>query len=187
MFLAQRCFWVILVFLLSTSSVPAAELWEIQTETSSYSGLAPQVTGSWLSLNPSVWGGELGISFLMPPIPTRGLWVGPHLGVLWAGGSDSTYRSDFELGGESILWIANAVGAGLRLDLLVPNSIFFSSISVPARLRVEPHLSVRFLRFKEEGAWAMRLGLSYDTFYRWGISAGISLQWSGVYRAVEPI
>ncbi len=134
----------------------------------------------WLSgalVSPSAKGAEAGLAILLKPIAEREFFVGPHLSSLAAAGSDQT-RLDLNTGIEGTMWIANAVGSGLSFDVVAPSTITGSESSV--HYRIQPMLSVRFLRYSKEGAFALRVGVPYDTAYKWGFLAGISFQLNGV-------
>src|SRR5689334_11780699 len=73
-----------------------------------------QFTGSWVAVNPSALGGELGASLLVQPDPNRAFWLGPRIGGLWAM-SSAENRFDLQWGGEGFLWLLNAIGMGFEV------------------------------------------------------------------------
>lgn len=137
---------------------------------------------SGVAANPAIYGGEFGASLHFQPVAERPFWFGPHLGALWAG-SSALSRFDVLFGGEGALWLLNAVGFGLGLDLVGPSSVSFvggGGFSNSLHYRVEPSVSIRILRACPTGAWAVRFGVPYDSLYQWGFKFGISLQLNGV-------
>ncbi len=135
--------------------------------------------GSFVSVNPSNYGAELGAAYLFAINSRHSFWVGPRVSSLWAGGSDFS-RLDFQFGAEGILWFLNAFGLGLGVDLVAPSYRFQKSpsetLSQAIHVRFNPAFSVRFRRFQEDGAWSARFGILYDTMYQWGVQLGLSLQ-----------
>lgn len=134
---------------------------------------APQFFGAFVAVRPSALGGELGAALLFHPIPGHELLFGPRVGGLVAQG-DSRTRFDLNSGVESTLWIVNAIGPGLALEAVAPSLITGEDSAV--HFRFVPNLSVRVLRFQEAGAWALRVGVPYDTHYKWGLQLGLTLQ-----------
>ena len=132
---------------------------------------------------PGAFGGEAAISPMFQPSPDHELLVGPHLSVLYALGDNSVTRLDLNLGLAETLWVVNAVGSGVDLDVVAPSTITGEDASV--HFRITPHLAIRLLHFGEAGAWALRLGVPYDTHYKWGIQAGVTLQLNGMPRIGE--
>ncbi len=143
-----------------------------------------QLCDSVALVHPSAVGDELGVMALISPIPA--FQVGPRLSLLAAMGANQgvpVTRLDLNPGVEGTLWFVNAIGLGLGADLVLPS--YVSPVSAgpgsgTIRFRVEPFLSTRILHFQEEGAWALRLGAVYDSFFGLGALLGISLQFSGV-------
>lgn len=140
--------------------------------------MAPEFQGAVANMNSSL-GLEAGGSLLVTPIDERGVWVGPKV-TLTTISFENSYQTDLSGGIQGIIWLANAVGPGLEVSYVVPRA------ERSSHFRIEPSFSVRLSRFREEGAWALRLALPYDTLYRWGMAAGVSLQLSGVPNIGEP-
>jgi hypothetical protein len=142
-----------------------------------------QLTGSLVSVRPSLLGGEFYGTVLVRPTPTRNLLVGPRIGVMWAGGSTDS-RLEVRWGVEGTLWGLNAIGLGLGIDAVAPSfshsKLNESTTSESIHFRLNPFLSTRFLRFGSEGAWAFRLGAAYDALFQWGAQVGVSVQLGGV-------
>ncbi|MGK5084224.1 hypothetical protein WDW37_13090 [Bdellovibrionota bacterium FG-1] len=150
------------------------------TSTAQAMGATPsaiQVTTSFVSVEPSSLGIETGLSLLFQPFVEHEWVVGPKASVLFATGQGKT-RFDLNSGIDSIFWVANAFGPGLALDVVAPSSI--SGEDGGARFRIEPNLAVRFKRFQDEGAWGLRLGVPYDSRFKWGVQVGLTLQLGGV-------
>jgi hypothetical protein len=149
-------------------------------------GPAPyyQLLGSGVIVNPSCLGGELGGGLLFIPFEGRGLVAGPHVTGLLAGGSGTT-RFDLNTGVEAALYFANAIAPGLAFDVVFPSLVSPDLAAGSLHFRGESFLSVRFARFQQQGAWAVRAGLIYDSFYRWGGTLGLSLQFNGVPSVVR--
>ena len=103
--------------------------------------------------------------------------MGPKTSLLLAHGEGRT-RFDLNTGVEGTLWLVNALGPGMVLDVVAPSAISDEGSSV--HFRWVPNLSVRLKRFQEEGAWAFRVGLPYDTHYKWGVQLGLTIQFGQV-------
>jgi hypothetical protein len=137
-----------------------------------------QVMVSGAFANPSAYGADFAAAALLRPLAGRGWFIGPRLGGLVATGSTTT-RADLNSGIETALWFANAIAPGLAAEVAIPSYDSSGGGSSP-HFRFESLISARIQHYHHVGAWALRLGLNYDTFYRWGGTAGISLQFSGV-------
>jgi hypothetical protein len=85
---------------------------------------------------------------------------------------------DLNSGVEGVIWLLNALGAGLAIDLVAPSTA--SGTDPEVHWRAEPNFSIRFQRVAEVGALSVRMGLPYDSHYHWGAQLGISLQFMGV-------
>ena len=136
--------------------------------------------GYFVAGKPSAAGGEASLAAMFQPMPEHELLLGPSVSALVASADDGLTRFDLIWGLEATLWLVNAIGPGLELDVVAPSTITNQDAGV--HFRVDPHVAIRLLRFGREGAWAIRLGAPYDTYYKWGFEAGITLQFSGVPR-----
>lgn len=139
-----------------------------------------QFDGSWIYQKES--GGELAGSWLVAPISNRGIWIGPRFGVGIAG-RDSGSRWDLQWGGEARIWFVNFLGVGLQAEVLAPSYSYSNGgFSLgQAHYRLTPNISTRIFRLGKEGAWAVQLGIPYDTVDHWGVRVGLSLQLAGVF------
>lgn len=150
-------------------------------ETSRADGIAGPdwVTGAYfVTGQPDAFGGELAFASLFQPFADHELLLGPSISALVAGGENGVTRFDLNWGFQEVLWIVNAVGTGLNFDVVAPSTITGESASI--HFRVTPSLSIRVLHVKETGALALRFGVPYDTHYKWGIQAGVTLQFNGI-------
>lgn len=127
---------------------------------------------------PSAYGGEAWVTGQFRLLPERAIWIGPKAGALLAWGEGSRTRFDLNWGISETTWFVNAVGSGLDLEVVAPSHITGEDSGV--HYRIIPNLAVRAIRVGEEGALAIRLGVPYDTHYKWGIQAGVTLQLNGV-------
>jgi hypothetical protein len=136
------------------------------------------VAGAYfVAVQPSAYGGELSLAAQFQPVPEHELLIGPKAGVLTAFG-DGVTRFDANFGIAETLWVVNAVGGGVDLDVVAPSTITGEDSSV--HYRVTPTLAVRLLHFGQSGAWSARVGVPYDTHYHWGFQAGVTLQFNGL-------
>jgi hypothetical protein len=121
---------------------------------------------------------EAQFAALFPLLKDHGVDVGPRAGVLRAFHGPDT-RTDFSIGGTGLVWIANLAGPGFAADWIVTNQ------ETTTHARLEPYVSLRAFHVLKEGALSLRVGVPYETPYRWGFRAGIALQLDGV--PVAPI
>jgi hypothetical protein len=134
--------------------------------------------GSFFLGRPSALGASAAVSSLFKPLEDRDLLVGPKLGALCAWADNSRTRFDLYWGLSEVLWVVNAVGGGVDLEVVAPSTITNEESAV--HFRVVPHLAVRLFRVGEDGAWSMRVATPYDTHYKWGVELGLTLQFNGV-------
>jgi hypothetical protein len=132
-----------------------------------------QVAGAVNTSKATSMSGELALSVWQRAIPERSLYIGPKLGVLLEGDQTSSSRLSLQAGGEGVLWFVNAIGLGASMEAI-------GDFSRTTRFRLDPFVAVRLLRFQREGAWAVRVGVPYDTRYQWGVQVGVTLQPSGI-------
>ena len=130
---------------------------------------------------PGAYGGELEITPMFQPFADHELLIGPKVSGLLAWGDNGVTRADLNLGVAETLWVVNAVGGGVDLDVVAPSTITGASTAV--HFRFTPNVAIRLLHQGESGAWSVRLGVPYDTAYKWGIQAGITLQLNGIPEA----
>jgi hypothetical protein len=141
-----------------------------------------QIMGSLVLVNPSAVGGEGGASLLFAPIEGHPFMLGPKVTFLAAQGNGQT-RLDLNTGIEGTVWLVNAIGPGLAFDVVAPSNISGQGSSI--HFRMEPNLAVRLLHARDSGAWAVRVGLPYDSGYQWGLQLGVTLQLSGLPKIGE--
>lgn len=138
-----------------------------------------QALGTFVIANPNSHGADVSLAALFSPLKTSAFVVGPRVGWLGLGGEAG--RSDLNVGVDASLWFVNAIGAGMQVDWVAAST---RTIPAPdgeyARLRFQPYFSARILRFQEEGAWALRIAPVYDSYYKWGLQVGVTLQFSGI-------
>jgi len=134
--------------------------------------------GMFVTTQPSLYGGELGIALLTQPVGDLSFFVAPRMSLLGAWG-DQTTRWDLNTGIEATLWAVNAIGVGAAADVAIP-SYDRTGGGGTAHFRFQPLVGVRLSRLTEDGAWALRIGVPYDTRYSWGFQVGMALQFSGV-------
>lgn len=127
---------------------------------------------------PSAYGGETFVTGQFRLLAERAIWIGPKAGALIAWADADRARFDLNWGISETTWFVNAIGSGLDLEVVVPSTITGEESSV--HFRIVPNLAVRAIRLGEEGALAVRLGVPYDTRYKWGIQAGVTFQFNGV-------
>jgi hypothetical protein len=144
-------------------------------------GIGPSwTTGAFLFAGkPGAFGGEGSLAAQFKPT-AHALYVGPHLSVLAAAADDGKARFDLNLGVAQTAWFVNAIGSGLDIDAVVVSH--YTGEDSGVHLRVTPSLAFRAMPFGTEGAWSIRVGLPYDTHYKWGVQAGVTLQLNGVAR-----
>jgi hypothetical protein len=130
---------------------------------------------------PDALGTEIALGMQLKPLAGRSLYVGPRVSGIYAAAEKGATRWDLNVGVGETLWLVNAIGSGVDLDAVVVSQL--TGQDIPVHFRVTPHLSVRTLAFGREGAWSIRLGVPYDTHYKWGVQAGLVLQLNGVYRS----
>jgi hypothetical protein len=173
-------FWNQIPVLVLFSFLFLGSVWKEPLVQASVTG---QFSGSFVTVNPSSNGGELGAALLFEVSQNRSLWIGPRLGGMWVGGPVES-RVDFQFGLDSYLWMMNAIGLGLEVSAIDPSRVYANAdmggFNNSVHYRINPHLSLRFLHFQKEGAWAFKLGVPYDSLYQWGFQVGVSLQLSGV-------
>jgi hypothetical protein len=177
-------FWIILFGLLASieRSLLAAD-----ESVSPYSSIHGQLTASLTNSPVSTLGGQFEAAGLFRPFSSKpNMTFGPRAGVLWMGNT-APYPVDLQIGAEGTLWVMNKVGIGLGSDLMIPQGL--NSLEDKTRqsthYRFGPYLAIRLQPFRKEGAWAIRMGMPYDTRSQWGIQAGVSLQLNGVQRLGE--
>lgn len=137
-----------------------------------------QTSASFLTSSPGAKGVELGVQMLIEPISNRWWYIGPRFALAFFG-TDRGGRWNANTGLESTLWMANWAGPGIGVDLVAP-SREVETWNNP-HVRLESFLGIRLRRYGEEGALALRLGVQYDTRFRWGARIGVTLQFSGVH------
>jgi uncharacterized RDD family membrane protein YckC len=141
------------------------------------SSLDFQANGAFILGKPSAVGGEAGFSLLFHPLAEHELVVGPRANVLLAHAGPGP-RFELLSGVEGTVWLVNAIGPGFAVDLAAPTSL--TGEDVPVHIRFSPLLSIRVARQGDDGAWSVRFGFPYDTHFRWGFQAGVTLQFNGV-------
>jgi hypothetical protein len=127
---------------------------------------------------PTVYGGEAAVLAQFQPLAEHELYIGPKVGALLAWGSGGITRFDVNFGISETLWVVNAIGGGVDLDLVAPSTITGGDTLV--NFRFTPYAAVRLLHFGSEGAWGLRLGVPYDTHYKWAVQLGVTLQLNGL-------
>lgn len=144
-------------------------------------GVGPSWTAGafFFAGKPGAFGGEASLSAQFKPT-SLALYVGPHLSVVTAAADNGKVRFDLNLGVAETLWLVNAIGTGLDLDAVVVSHLTGQNSGVHGR--VTPHLAIRTMSFGGEGAWSVRVGIPYDTHYKWGVQVGVTLQLNGVAR-----
>ena len=168
----MKIFWILLLSL-GLSNLALA----FDHEGPIYQGIDGEALVSGILAHPGTSAVELGSAILFWPEPNRNFQFGPRIGLLF-GNSDFGNRFDLNVGLETNLWLVNVAGPGIALDY-VPLS-FLGGTSTDAHYRVEAYLNLRFLHFKNTGAWALRLGTLWDTRYQWGAHLGLTLQLGGI-------
>ena len=145
-------------------------------------GIGPSWTAGafFFAGKPGAFGGEASLAAQFRPIVAHALYTGPHVSVLTAAADDGKARFDFNVGVAQTLWFVNAIGSGLDLDAVVISRLTGQDSGVHGR--IIPHLAVRMMPFGEEGAWSARIGIPYDSHYKWGVQVGVTLQLNGVAR-----
>jgi hypothetical protein len=139
-----------------------------------------QLEGSFLTSEPSAVGGELGATWLLQPVFERNLLIGPRLSFRAMNGDAGTILG-LQAGVEGNLWLVNALGPGFAIDFVGP--LKEGDVWLNPGWRVQGFALARFKHFGNEGAWALRAGMQYDSHFHWGILAGVSLQFTGVAEA----
>lgn len=128
--------------------------------------------GSWVKVRPSLTGYEAMAALHAQPFQGRWVRLGPRVGYLRASENGAT-RSEWNLGGEGLIWFLNAIGPGLALDWVLPSH---SSLQASSSVRVEPFLALRIFGIGQEGALGVRMGALYDTAFQWGFRLGLSFE-----------
>ncbi|MCM2279335.1 MAG: RDD family protein [Oligoflexia bacterium] len=126
------------------------------------------VSASPVPGSPSALGFEGQLAGLFSPSDSGAPQLGPRIGYFAVTG-EGAERREFFAGAEGMFWLVNAIAPGFAFDVVGSG-----------RLRGEAFLSARILRFRQEGAWALRFGPTYDDRYEWGLKLGVTLQLSGV-------
>jgi hypothetical protein len=139
-----------------------------------------QIEASFLTSRPGAFGGEMAAALLYQPLTDRNLLFGPRLSVRGLSGSTGAIAG-LQAGIEGNLWVANALGPGFAFDFVGP--LGEGASWQPPGWRAQGFALARFKRYEKDGAWAGRVGVSYDSRYQWGFLAGVSLQFSGVPMA----
>lgn len=129
-------------------------------------GLSPELAGAFVL--GADGGAQLSTAMLFRPMPERGLLLGPR--ASWTFGENGR-GGELALGGQGTLWFLNAIGPGAAIEAVRSADDW--------NLRVQPTVTFRLLRSGDGGAWAFRVGASYDSRFRWGALLGISFQISG--------
>ena len=144
-----------------------------------------QVSASYLSMAPRLSGAEAATTFFFRGKREKSFFLGPKIGAYLVQGP-SDQQSAFLWGLESVVWFVNAVGLGSSFEVMAPHwrapASYNAQDSQLIRLRINPYLAFRFARLNQNGAWAVRIGIPYDTVQKWGFQVGLSLQFSGVPR-----
>ncbi len=168
--------WGVAVFLtpamLMHPSHADEDLPELSSNPQSVNG-AIQLVASVVRVKPNAWGGEAGMALLLQPLDGVPWYFGPKATALLARGDGRT-RFDLNSGLETTFWFANAIGIGGSAEVVAPSSISFENLST--HFRFSPQWTVRLARLGDDGAWAVRLAVPYDTHFGWGVSLGCVLQ-----------
>lgn len=128
---------------------------------------------------PGALGGEGLLAMQFKPT-AHALYIGPRMGALLAAADGGATRFDLSVGLAETIWIVNAIGSGIDLDAVFVTHL--TGQDIPVNFRITPNLSIRTLPFGSEGAWAIRIRVPYDTHYKWGLQAGVTVQINDVAR-----
>jgi hypothetical protein len=134
--------------------------------------------GYFVSGKPSAYGFETSVAALLQPSSDHEFMIGPKFSLFYAFAENNVTRVDLNWGIASTVWLVNAIGPGVDLDIVAPSTL--SGAEWAVHYRIEPNIQARILHFGERGAWALRLGVPYDTYYKWGVQAGVTLQFNGL-------
>lgn len=135
---------------------------------------AQVMSAAWSSSAASGFSAEAALFRSFRLLEEREIWVGPRVGVLWNSQGKSEFS--FPIGLQSELWFVNALGIGLRTDVVIP---FFMD-QRPLSFRISPLFLLRVLHLGETGALAVNLAIPYDTHQKWNVQLGLSLQLGGL-------
>jgi len=124
-----------------------------------------QSSVSFLNYDQFKKGAEVSLGVFFQPTK-RNVTFGPKVTVLKGNGLSPLVL----VGGEGTAWMMNAFGF----------SVSFYSVHFSKRWRLDPVLKIRFLRFREKGAWSVHVGGLYDSQQRWGAQIGLGWQPSGI-------
>ena len=166
-----RLFYIILFVYLSVGFIPRA---------GAQLPFSTEITGSWIASSRSYKEAEFQSAFLFSSNAAHSFLVGPRLGIYLVN-DNLRNRVDLQLGGVCVLWFMNVVGLGLGVDVLThPESSWIHA-------QMNPFIETRLLHYKSTGAWALRLGVLYDSLYRWNGQVGVSLQFDGILPRASAI
>ncbi|MBI2712452.1 MAG: hypothetical protein HYX41_06315 [Bdellovibrio sp.] len=136
---------------------------------------SPKVlTAAWSSGSPAGFSGEWGFSRLFGVGDEPRFFLGPRFAMLY--NSQGNYDFFFPVGVQGEIWAVNAVGMGLRAEVVIP---YFVG-QLPLSFRVTPMVTARFLHLGEAGALGFHFAVPYDSQKKWYVQLGLTLQLDGV-------